>query len=410
MRIGIVTNSYPPNLNGVSKAVYNLSEALQKAGCEVYIVTPKVPGVQYPDNILPVLSAPAPGHTSKDLRVPINFGDKIYKFFKKHEVDILHSQDTFMGGLDTVFLANKLKIPCVHTYHTMVENYDYFKFPGYRQFIRSYSQMVCDGHDAVIGLSKKVTDYLLDIGVTTKIYQLPNIFLTPSAKHDLLGSPYRFITEHNLQNTQNIITFGRVAKEKNLFAAIEQLLPYLIADQNLRYIIAGDGPDLESLKSQVAEEGLERQILFYGAYNYGDLQSLSKVCKLFLITSYSEVQPTTPLEAMSLGLPIVSVCDAAYEYLLQDGSNALCRELSNVGQSVHDLLSKPKELAKLQKNSKKTYKNYIAHDWTQDYIKTYLEIIDNYQTIPLIKTFLLKNVEKMGLLNGMSTISEFVKR
>ena len=175
MRIGILTNSYPPNLNGVSVAVANLEKALTKLGHSIFVVTPQVPGVIYAENVLPLKSYSAPSHASSDLRMPYDFISQTVKFLQQNQVEILHSQDTLVGGVESVIIAMKLKIPCVHTYHTMVEDYDYFNFPGYRLFIRNYSQIVCDGHEAVVAVSPKTEEYLRKIGVSSQIVQIPNV-------------------------------------------------------------------------------------------------------------------------------------------------------------------------------------------------------------------------------------------
>ena len=115
MRIGILTNSYPPNLNGVSVAVANLEKALTKLGHSIFVVTPQVPGVIYAENVLPLKSYSAPSHASSDLRMPYDFISQTVKFLQQNQVEILHSQDTLVGGVESVIIAMKLKIPCVHT-------------------------------------------------------------------------------------------------------------------------------------------------------------------------------------------------------------------------------------------------------------------------------------------------------
>ena len=182
MKVGILTNSYPPNLNGVSRSVVNLEKSLQKLGIEVFIITPKVPGVVYKDNILALSSYSAPQKVSTDLQVPYNYIDQSVRFIKKNQIDILHSQDTLIGGVEAVIIAMKSKIPCVHTYHTMVEDYDYFSFPGYKTFIRRYSQIVCDGYDAVVAVSPKTENYLYQINVQSPIYQIPNVLILPNSQ------------------------------------------------------------------------------------------------------------------------------------------------------------------------------------------------------------------------------------
>ncbi len=388
LKVGIITNSYLPNLNGVSVTLANLEKRLRDHGVEVFVVTPKIPGVVYPDYILPLRSVPAPSYTSKDLRIPISF-NKAVKFLRDNGVEILHSHDTFVGGIDTVFIAKKLGIPCLHTYHTLVEEYDYFKIIGYRQFVRTYSQIVCDNYDGVIGLSAKIRKYLTDIKVTKPVYDLPNIYIPPQSQRvnihrnkskltdkDDTQKYDKFTHTNQLEESFNIITWGRVAKEKNLIAAINTLLPLLRLYPNMKYIIAGDGPYRSVLQDRIAELNLERQVLLYGGYKPMELIKLASIAKIFLVTSYSEVLPTTPLEAMNYGLPVVAVDDLAYEYIVKDGINGYWRSIDKLGKAINDLYHNPDLLGHLSVAAYTSYSNYIERDYGLDYINLYTKMIE----------------------------------
>jgi 1,2-diacylglycerol 3-alpha-glucosyltransferase len=401
MKIGILTNSYPPNLNGVSNAVYNLEMALKKAGAEVYIVTPRVPKVIYADNILPIYSAPAPKHASKDLRVPINIGNKVYKFFLDKKVEILHSHDTIMGGFDTIALAHKLEIPCVHTYHTLLEEYEYFNFPGYKQSIRSISQLICDGHTATIALSSKIKHYLLNIGVSKEIISLPNIIDLSFTKDDEKERKVNeFLYNNSLLETKNLITFGRVAKEKNLKFAIDKFIKFLDKNEaykeKIRYIIAGDGPELNNLKEYA--KNYHPYITFFGKYCRDDLQYLLRPQDTFLITSFTEVLPTTPLEAMFFGLPVICINDSAYDYLIKDNINGLICTDENLIQKLEYLFDSQDLHAKLSKQSRIDAQSYLQQDVASQYIDTYQRLINNYSKESIIKSFLLNGLDRYKLM------------
>ena len=389
LKVGLITNSYLPNLNGVSITLSNLEKSLRDKGIQVFIITPKIPGVVYPEYILPLPSVPAPSYTSKDLRIPISF-NKAVKFLKNNGVQILHSHDTFVGGVDTVFIAKKLGIPCLHTYHTLVEEYDYFKIIGYKQFIRTYSQIVCDNYDGVIGLSTKISKYLRELNVTKPIYNLPNIYIPPqkqrvSIRHNRTNPASqkekenlkfdKFINANQLDKSFNIITWGRVAKEKNLLESINTVLPLLRLYPDMKYIIAGDGPYRNILQKRIAQLHLERQVLLYGGYKPVELDRLASRAKIFLVTSYSEVLPTTPLEAMNYSLPVVAVDDLAFEYIVHDGLNGFWRPLDKLTKVLNDLYHNREELAKLSINAKSSYLNYLEHDYTEDYINLYQKLI-----------------------------------
>jgi 1,2-diacylglycerol 3-alpha-glucosyltransferase len=407
MNIGIFTNSYPPNLNGVSIAVHNLQLALEKKGHQVFIATPKIQGLDPSPNICLLPSYAAPKHITSELRVPINSVSKATRFFREKKVDIIHSQDTIMGGMDAVLVANKLNIPCLHTYHTLIEDYEYFKFPGYKQFIRSCSQIVCDSHDAVLVLSDKIDAYLTEIGVSAKRYYLPNIFHVPEVVPGQNTLNNKFVSQHNLEQTFNIIIFGRVAKEKNIQASIDLLIPLLKQQPSIRFIIAGDGPETKALNKYVIEQGIDKQVLFYGRYQRHELQQLCSICKLFLVTSTTEVLPTTPLEAMLGKLPVLAINDLAFNYICKNDYNGYIGTEQELAQRAEELFNNPKKLSELSKNAYNTAQKHLSRDLAQEYIKTYQDLINNYEKKHAIKTMLIGNLLNAKLDNlGIKSLPE----
>jgi 1,2-diacylglycerol 3-alpha-glucosyltransferase len=380
MTVGIITNSYFPNMNGVAICVKNLELALINKGIKVVVITPKVPGVEYPEYVYPLPSAPAPQVMSKDLRLTITYNDsKILNFLRSHNVSILHSHDTIMGGQDTIMIGQELKIPVVHTYHTYLESYGYFTVPGYRLFIRNYSKFVCDYSDGVVVLSKKIEDYLEEINVKTKMYSLPNIYIPKTIESESLYKPHRFVEEYLLEHSFNILTFGRVAKEKNLINTIELVKPLFADYPKLRLIILGDGPMKEELIEYIYTNKLEHKVLLYGSYNYTDLATIAKVSKFYLNTSITEVLPTTALEATSLSLPLVCINDSAYSYILKDGINGLYLANTEITEGIVRLINNPEILKTMSINSYQAYLDYQNIDYGDQYIKMYQDVIINHR-------------------------------
>ena len=120
MKIGILTNTYDPDANGVSVAIKGLEKQLTEMGNQVFVVAPKHEGVIYPDNVLAVNAIKLPKNISSDLKLPLFYTDEATKFFAQNQIEILHTHDTVMGGIEGLVIANKLKIPAIHTFHTFI--------------------------------------------------------------------------------------------------------------------------------------------------------------------------------------------------------------------------------------------------------------------------------------------------
>ena len=413
MKVGILTNSYPPNLNGVSRSVVNLEKSLQKLGVEVFIITPKVPGVIYQKNVLTLPSYSAPQKVSTDLQVPYNYIDQTTRFIKKNQIEILHSQDTLIGGTEAVIIAMKCQIPCVHTYHTMVEDYDYFSFPGYKTFIRRYSQTVCDGYDAVVAVSPKTEQYLYKINVQSPIYQIPNVLILPNSpildskidvkstkeivnldlknslknveQLDTNSKPNKPVKPNNskqtrsqnlisnstlqnpksnkfyfkekfpnlpidVENSFNFVTFGRIAKEKSLEIGIEILEP-LLQKYPIYYLIAGIGPEMENLESFIKKKNLENKVFLIGKYDNESLSDFCEFCDVFVNTSTSENLPTTDFEALSFGLPVVAIDDLAHRFFVENSNLDFLENLKKKSNQNEWKNNQEKSLALTQKKT-----------------------------------------------------------
>ncbi len=408
MNIGIVTNSYPPNLNGVAVCVKNLELALIARGVKVFIVTPKVPGVIYPDNVFPIPSLAAPKLMSKDLRLTVTYNDKkIQNFFSSNNVQLIHSHDTIMGALDAILIGNKLKIPVVHTYHTYLESYGYFNVPGYKLYIRNYSKFLCETSNAVIALSPKIEDYLNLIGVKGRMERLPNIYVPKSIDISLKTKSQNFIDHNLLEASFNIVMFGRIAKEKNIILGISKVLPLFELHPKLRLIIMGDGPLVPELKEYIHDNNLHNKVFLYGAYNYTDMSSIASVCKLYYNTSITEVLPTTVLEAVSFGLPLICINDSAYDYILEHGVNGLSLSEDLITQVLNQLVSNPLSIEPMSVAAKASYDKYLSIDYAAAYIELYQSLINDYQYITLPKKIVLGFQESLEEFTELFDLTKF---
>lgn len=387
MNIGILTNTFPPNLNGVSVAVNSLYKNLQKAGHQVFIATPDTKNQIYPKNILAIPAAQLPKHISSDLKLPYFYTQKIANFFGENKVEIIHAHDTMVGGIEAVAAAMKLKIPCVHTFHTLIESYNYFDFPGYKNFIRRYVNEVCNNYDHIISPSAKTYRYLLELGIKVPISQILNV-------PDLAPLDQPFEPKNQTDNLFTFVTFCRVAKEKNLDLSLEILAPLLKKYPNIRYKICGFGPYLENLKTLAKKLGILEKIIFTGDYKREQLPELVSDCQVFLFTSLTDNLPTNLLEAMYLGLPIVAIDDLSVDYILKNNENGFKSDSQNLTKKCEELYQNPGLIKKFSKNAKLSSKSFNPQKILEDHLTLYKQIIKLYQEKPdtqnqdLIKTLI----------------------
>lgn len=129
MNIGIFTDTYYPQINGVVTSVRTLEKELAKRGHKVFVFTVSHPNAKtaYP-RVFRLPSMPfvfLPSH-----RVGVLYSPKAVSIVKKINLDIIHTHTEFSLGLFGRMMAKQLNIPWVHTYHTMYEEYVHYISKG----------------------------------------------------------------------------------------------------------------------------------------------------------------------------------------------------------------------------------------------------------------------------------------
>jgi 1,2-diacylglycerol 3-alpha-glucosyltransferase len=386
MKIGIFTNTYPPVINGVSVAVESLKKQLENLGHQVFIACPEVKGLDLDsDQIFYIRSTKVPDQISPDLNVPFLYIQQATKFFRDKQIDIIHSHDTIMGGAETTMIALNLGIPAVHTFHTHVETYNYFPFPGYKAFIRRYFKDVLNNYNHIITPSQKMYNYLLDLAVKVPISQVLNI---PNLEPLQIPVDDKYISKIQALGVEKddfvFLSFCRLAIEKGVENSILLLLPVLQSNPKVKLLIAGGGPYQQDLKDLVIQKGLSKQVLFYGAYHRSEISSLASISKVFVFTSYSDNLPTNIFEAMYFGLPVLSVDDMSVDYLLQEGQNGYKLEGKEFTDKAQELIDNPVLLEQLSTKAKNAASQIKPQDVANEHIDIYEYCIKNYNNLEQI--------------------------
>ena len=388
IKVGILTNTYPPMKNGVCMAICGLEKSLKSKGIEVFIATPRLEGIEYPDNVLAMRCAKVPDTISGELKLPTGYFKDVKKYFKEKQIDILHTHDTIFGGIEGDYIAEDLGIPCVHTFHTMIEQYSQFRFPYYHSIIRRGIYEVCNGADHIIAPSSKVYDYLLEGGIRTPITHLYNVPYIATIEFTKANNDFKDLVQ---PDDFVFLSFCRLSPEKNVESGIEIMEPILKANPRVKFIIAGDGPQKAELQQFCITKKIEKQVIFVGRYAPEDLQNLvqNTNSKAFIFSSESENLPTNILEAMYLGLPVLAIDDQSVDYLLDNGINGFKQHKQVLGRYCQKIIDDKELLERLSSNAKETANQFIAQDIGQKHINLYQTILDNYQGYDKVTKMLL---------------------
>ncbi|MCT7861923.1 MAG: glycosyltransferase family 4 protein [Lactobacillus crispatus] len=313
MNIGLYTDTYFPQISGVATSIKTLKEALEKQGHNVFIFTTTDPNVKkgtVEPNVFRFSSIPFVSFT--DRRIAFRGLFEATKVAKEVNLDIVHTQTEFALGTIGKYVAHQLDIPAIHTYHTMYEDYLHYILNGHllrpyhvRQFVKSYLKNM----DGCIAPSGRVEELLRRYGVQIPIRVIPTGVDLQGMNNDIQRDVRQELGID--QDAPVILTLSRIAAEKKINHILNVMPEIIDKFPNVKFVIAGDGPDVDVLKDQVERLTLENYVIFVGNVEHGDVGNYYRMADLFVSASDTETQGLTYIEALAAGTPCV-VYDTDY--------------------------------------------------------------------------------------------------
>jgi len=123
------------------------------------------------------------------------------------------------------------------------------------------------------------------------------------------------------KNTSVIGVVGRLSKEK-MINTLFDILPEIIARaEDIKLLIAGDGPQRSNLESAIRNSGLKDKVIFLG--NVKDIKRVYKTMDLLVSISTTDGLPNNILEALSMEVPVVATRVGGVSEIIEDGVNGL---------------------------------------------------------------------------------------
>ncbi|HTA65359.1 MAG TPA: glycosyltransferase, partial [Xanthomonadaceae bacterium] len=194
-----------------------------------------------------------------------------------------------------------------------------------RLFARRASRKLCHDVDHLIVPSQQMAGVLDGYGITTPRTVLPTgIDLNEFAG----GSGARFREQHGIAaDRPTLVTVSRLAMEKNIGFLLNVVKRLVVEFPSLLFIVAGEGPDAVRLKKLAASLGLQDNVLFVGNLDRRTtLLDCYRAGDAFVFASPTETQGLVLIEAMALGVPIVSTAVMGTATVLRDTRSARISE------------------------------------------------------------------------------------
>ena len=327
MKIGLFTDTYYPQINGVATSVLMLKRNLEMRGHQVYVFTTTDPKADSEEiNVYRVPSIPF----ISARRVGMFYNPRLSKIIKGLGLDVIHTHTEFSLGIFGRYMARELNIPFLHTYHTIYEDYTHYLGklgvfdPIAKMAVRKISINFCNSADKVIVPTNKVEELLLSYNVKQDISVIP----TGIELNKFYKSNFSFDEVQNLRENLGIrekekvlLYIGRLAKEKNIEEILIAMKYYLKDKEDVKFLLIGDGPEKDILEEKAKELGIDKKTVFAGEKPWNDIGIYYQLGDVFVSASQSETQGLTYIEALASGVPVVAKADRCLDGVLQDDFN-----------------------------------------------------------------------------------------
>lgn len=376
MNIGLFTDTYFPQVSGVATSIKTLRDQLEKQGHQVYIFTttdPKVDTNVYERNIFRFTSIPFVSFT--DRRIAVSGFIRAAQIAKELNLDIVHTQTEFSLGWMGKFVAKSLKIPLIHTYHTMYEDYLHYVANGkllkpyhVKQMMRAF----CYHIDGVIAPSERVKNSIRGYGIEVPIRIIPTGVNLEQYQRENHRDEWRDSLGYD-KFTPILLSLSRLAYEKNIQEVIKSLPAILKEVPSAQLLIVGDGPARTSLENQVHDLGLDNNVQFTGEINNDEVYRFYQSADLFVSASDSESQGLTYIEALASHLKVVAKSGVYTDALLDDKSLGQTFETeAQLVQAIKDYIEHPNAYDDPKPREKKLYE--ISADYFGKQVVDYYNV------------------------------------
>lgn len=381
MKILMLSDVYFPRVNGVSTSIQTFRGELQRLGHEVWVVAPAYePVVADEDGISRVLSRQVLFDPEDRMMRPRPLAQRLREL-QSQRFELVHIQTPFVAHYAGIRLARRLGVPCLETYHTFFEEYLFHYLPilpksAWRAVARLFSRRQCNQLDGLVVPSQAMREVLGQYGVQTPMRVIPTGMPLDAFQE---GDGAAFRARYGIAPAQPTLVFvGRVAFEKNIEFLLRVTRALKATHPDVVLIIAGEGPAEGQLQRLGSELGLDANLRFVGYLARGTaLASCYQAGDVFVFASRTETQGLVLLEAMSLGVPVVSTAIMGTRDILtaeQQGALVAQDDLADFTAQVRRLLDDAALRQQLSREGRLYARRWAAEGPTQTLLAFYQDL------------------------------------
>ena len=331
LRIAVVTETYPPDVNGVAMTVGHIVDGIRARNHDVQLVRlrqEKNDLAADGEGFREVLMRGMPIPRYPQLRMGVPSKQALVKLWSLKRPDLVHIATEGPLGWSALRAARHLKLPISSDFRTNFHSYS--------------------AHYGIGWLHKPILAYLRKFHNRTQCTMVP----TEALKRDLCSRGFQDVAvvsrgvdtrlfdpakrsaelRHSWgagPDTPVILCVGRLAPEKNLGAAVQAYEAMRAVNSGARLVLVGDGPATGDLRGACPDG------IFAGMRTGEDLATHYASADIFLFPSLTETFGNVTQEAMASGLAVLAYDYAAAAQLIRSGENGVLARFDDRADFVH---------------------------------------------------------------------------
>ena len=319
LNIAVVTETYPPDINGVAHTLSKIVDGLQRNGHVLWLVRPKQQATDTAiskDRYKEILVKGLPIPFYKQLRMGLPAKRELTRLWSRQRPDIVHIATEGPLGWSALQVAKKLKLPVSTDFRTNFHAYSQHYGIGWLSgAIMAYLKKFHNAAQATMVPTSQLQAELDKVGfkhLSVVPRGVDTDIFSPEHRSDALR-----ITWGADASTRVLLYVGRLAPEKNLKLVIQTYNNLKRNHPDIKLVLVGDGPMRVGLEKENPE------VIFAGFQTGASLAQHYASADIFLFASQTETFGNVTLEAMASKLAIVAFHHAAAGELIQSGVNGM---------------------------------------------------------------------------------------
>ncbi len=359
LRIAVVTETYPPEVNGVATTLARVVEGLHGRGHDLQLIRPRQGGAQagqltsrFDEVLMRGLPIPRYPH----LRMGLPSKRALVKLWSTHRPDVVHVATEGPLGWSALQAARHLHLPVTSDFRTN---------------FHAYSK-----HYGIAWLNKPIMAYLRkfhNLAACTMVPtgQLRNELQVAGFKRLTVVSrgvdAQRFTPERRsgalreswgLRGDELVVCcVGRLAPEKNLDLLINAFEAIRAQDERARLLLVGTGPLRAELEARCPGA------IFAGQRGGLDLAAHYASADLFLFPSMTETFGNVTTEALASGLPVLAFRHAGAAEVIVDGLNGRLVAYDDAAAFTRTALELARDVAQRRRLAAAARERAFGQDW-----------------------------------------------